>query len=102
VVLIACLSVACASTLASPTPDAPRDFQVSSAGVSLPVHTMGGGANAQTLIALHGGPGIAADTSGAEALQRVTLADCGHFPFWEQPEQFLSELRAFVSTVRSE
>jgi len=35
-------------------------------------------------------------------VRRVTLANCGHFPFWEQPELFLSELRAFLGTAGAE
>src|SRR5689334_3503848 len=62
VTLIVCLSLACALTRTAPTTmDSGRDFDVVSGSVRLPVHTMGGGANARTMVALHGGPGIVAD-----------------------------------------
>jgi pimeloyl-ACP methyl ester carboxylesterase len=33
-------------------------------------------------------------------VRRVIIPNCGHFPYWEQPDRFFSELRAFLSTAR--
>jgi pimeloyl-ACP methyl ester carboxylesterase len=73
------------------------DYRAALAGLEVPALVMVG--DSDPLV-------VAADETEHALLRarvrRVTLANCGHFPFWEQPESFFSELRAFLRTAGTE